>query len=205
MPKKNQKGGGDEGVKSKGKGKKGNAATAEADDDFDTILAKLRASDPPRSTITDKNTTTGSSTSSSSSSSGSSKSATGMEATEAMIVQASIRGNFTQLLRWAKRGVRVSSGEALCHAVSNNEIGAVRCLVTDLGADVNREDEDGYTPLAIAAQMGFLHMMRCLVAELGADVDRADKEGISPLHMQPKKETWKRCSAWSRNLELTST
>jgi ankyrin len=46
----------------------------------------------------------------------------------------------------------------------------VRCLVKDLGADINQAEKDGFTPLHMAAQMGNLDMVRCLGAEVGADV-----------------------------------
>jgi hypothetical protein len=47
MPKQHKKGGGNGGGKSKGDGIKGNVTTAEADDDFDSMLAELRAADLP--------------------------------------------------------------------------------------------------------------------------------------------------------------
>jgi hypothetical protein len=183
MPKQNKQSGIKDGEKSKGKGKKVDVVGNEADDDFDTMLAELRASDPPSSTITNTTTTTGSSSTGSSSSSGSSRTAQGTPVTEAMIIQASSEGDVAQLRRWAKRGVRVSSGEPLRQAVLGNQIGAVRCLVKDLGADVNQADEDDYTPLRIAAHSGNLDMLRCVATELGADVNRGDEAGSTPLHI----------------------
>jgi ankyrin repeat protein len=73
-----------------------------------------------------------------------------MEVTEAMIEEASIRGDVNQLRRWAKRGVRVRSAEPLCQAVMYDMIGAVRILVKDFGADVNQADEEDFTPLILA-------------------------------------------------------
>jgi ankyrin repeat protein len=108
-----------------------------------------------------------------------------------MIILANMRGDVAQLRRWAERGVRVNSGEPLCQAVLflvtigavrfKNKISAVRCLVKDLGADVNQADEEDWTPLCIAALSGNLKMMRYLVPDLGADVEGADKKGKSPL------------------------
>jgi hypothetical protein len=132
MPKRHKKvGGNDEGkIKGKNKSKKSGEAPS-ADDDFKDMLAELRAADR---TIPATNTTaTGSSRSSSSSSSsssstssGSSSTAPGTEVTEAMIAQASTKGDMTQLLQWGSRGVRVNSGELLCQAVVCDMIGAMR-------------------------------------------------------------------------------
>jgi ankyrin repeat protein len=131
-----------------------------------------------------------------------------MEVTEAMIAQASFRGDVTLLLQWGREGVRVSSGDPLCQAVLHDKIGAVRILVKDLGADVNKADEDGFSPLYIAAQEGYLKLVRCLVAELGADVDRMGegvRGGSTTLHMAAYLGKLEWCNAWSRNLEPTST
>jgi ankyrin repeat protein len=189
MPKQHKKGGGDDGGKSKGKVNKGDVATAKADDDFDNMLADFRASDILNATTTNTTRTTGSSSSSTSSSSsvrGSSSSTPGTEVTEAMIVQASIRSDVTQLLRWAKRGVRVSSAEALRRAVLKNKISAVRWLARlakELRADVNQVSESDFTPLLIAAEDGNVEMVKCLVKELGADVHQASEKGFCALHI----------------------
>jgi ankyrin repeat protein len=56
----------------------------------------------------------------------------------------------------------------------------LRCLVKDLGADVNGVcSEDGATALTIAAQMGNLPVLQCLVKELGADVNEITVEGTA--------------------------
>jgi ankyrin repeat protein len=52
----------------------------------------------------------------------------------------------------------------------------MKCLVTELGADVNQSHTDsGSTPIVIAAQNEHLDMLACLL-EVGADVDKADNE-----------------------------
>jgi hypothetical protein len=104
-----------------------------------------------------------------------------------MIIQASAKGDVAQLRRWAKRGVRVSSVEPLCQAVSFDNIDAVQCLVDELGADVNRSIEHGCTPLYIAAHGGNQVMVQCLVKELGADVNLGDKDGRAPLYVAAEK------------------
>jgi ankyrin repeat protein len=59
----------------------------------------------------------------------------------------------------------------------------VKCLVEELGADVNQTDDEGYTPLIFAAVEEDLAMVRCLLKDLGADVHQADHEGTSPLYI----------------------
>jgi hypothetical protein len=93
--------------------KKVGAAIADPDDDFDNMLAELQASDLTNITATTATTTTSagsnrrSSSSSSSSSSRTSSSSSslplGTGVTEAMLVQASVRGDVAQLRRWVKR------------------------------------------------------------------------------------------------------
>jgi hypothetical protein len=170
---------------SKGKGKEN-----EGDDDLNNMLANFRASDLSNSTITNMTTTTGSSSSSSSinNSSGISSTAFGIKVIEAMIIQASIRGDVAQVRQWAKLGVRVSSAEPLCQAVFYDKIGAVQCLAKELqclakelGADVNRSNEDYFTALFVAAQNGHLAVVWCLVENLSADVNLGDEEGCTPL------------------------
>jgi hypothetical protein len=57
----------------------------------------------------------------------------------------------------------------------------VQCLVKELSADVNQADDDGFTPLYIAAQQGHHSVVQCLVKELGANVNRATLDGSTPL------------------------
>jgi ankyrin repeat protein len=71
----------------------------------------------------------------------------------------------------------------------------MRCLVNDLGADVNRGRDDGFTPLMIAAQMGKMAAVKCFVKELGADINKPSPLGATPLmvaarHTRSKIVTW---------------
>ncbi len=59
---------------------------------------------------------------------------------------------------------------------------AVRYLVEELGADVNRRDEEGYTPLHNAASRGDLEVIRFLV-EHGADVTAVSRVGQTTADM----------------------
>jgi ankyrin repeat protein len=57
----------------------------------------------------------------------------------------------------------------------------MRYLISDLGADATQADDQGHTPLFIAAQCGQLAVVRYLAKELGADVNQSDQEGWTPL------------------------
>ena len=56
-----------------------------------------------------------------------------------------------------------------------------RCLGKELGADVDKANNNGTTPLYVAAQNSHLDVLRCLDKELGADVDKARNDGATPL------------------------
>ena len=57
----------------------------------------------------------------------------------------------------------------------------VRCLVKELGADVSQGDNEGMSPVFIAAQYGNVDVLRCLVKKLDADVNQATHDGRTPL------------------------
>jgi ankyrin repeat protein len=59
----------------------------------------------------------------------------------------------------------------------------LRCLVKDLGADVNKATDQGFTPLIAAVQLENLAHISCLINELGADVNQGDEDGRSALFM----------------------
>jgi hypothetical protein len=108
MPKQNKK----SEAKSKGKGLKVEEAIAGSDDDFDDMLAELRAVDVTAKAVTNTNSSASISNNSSTSTSsfGSTKrtsAPTAEEVSEEALVQACIRGDISQLQRWARRGVRV--------------------------------------------------------------------------------------------------
>jgi ankyrin repeat protein len=69
-------------------------------------------------------------------------------------------------------------------AVSMGHLGAARCLVTALGADVNQESSTDYrlTPLIAAVKARDIDMIRCLINDLGADVNKGDRGNRTPLH-----------------------
>merc|ERR1719311_1889246 len=61
----------------------------------------------------------------------------------------------------------------------NGDVVAARLLL-DYGAEVDRADKDGRTPLYIACQQGHVDAARLLL-DKGAEVDRAEKRGTTPL------------------------
>jgi len=65
------------------------------------------------------------------------------------------------------------------NACAEGRVDAVRKLL-DEGADVNRANWDGVTPLIIACGNGHVDVARLLL-EKGAEVDKAEKEGWTPL------------------------
>jgi hypothetical protein len=181
--------------KSEGKGK--GKAVAGTDEDFDDMLAELRAADitpeaatssGPSASSSDRSASSSSSSSSSTSTSSSSianqaSAATAEEVSEEALVQACARGDLSQLRRWARRGVRVTSAKPLCYAVKHGKYEVALFLVRNLGADVNQADAKGFAPLFIATHAGNLRMVKCLAIELGADVNQTDAEDCTPLYI----------------------
>jgi hypothetical protein len=179
MPKQNKK----SDAKAKAKGTKVNAVIAGADDDFDDMLAELRAEDVAAKGATSSNRSASISNSSgtSTSSSSTTSQAAADEVSEEALLRACVRGDISLLLRWARRGIRVTSAEPLCNAVLQGKHEVVQCLVRELGADVNQANVDDYTPLYIASERGNLKMVRYLAIELGADI-KAGGKGHTSVH-----------------------
>jgi ankyrin repeat protein len=96
-------------------------------------------------------------------------------------------GEVAMLQWWAKKGIRISSGEPLVQAALKGKLEVMRCLVTDLGADANQPDDEGHTPLSVAAQEGDLPAVQCLVKELGANVNKGVFGGRTPLYIAAEK------------------
>jgi hypothetical protein len=101
--------------------------------------------------------------------------------TELMLTEAASFGYLECLTIWAEEGVRVTSAEPLIYAVYGNHLEVVRCLVQDLGADVNQATPHGWISLMIAAWKNHLAIVRCLV-ELVADVNQTmESDGRTSL------------------------
>jgi hypothetical protein len=108
--------------------------------------------------------------------------------TEKMIPSAVLDSNLESLMIWATQGVRVTTGEPLFVAAfklaSSRTAIFLRCLVQDLGADVNHTYR-GVPPLLMAVTRGDLAVVRCLV-ELGADIGALSVHGDSALHVSAR-------------------
>ena len=61
----------------------------------------------------------------------------------------------------------------------------VRCLL-EVGADKDKEESRGATPLHVSSERGHLEVVRCLL-EVGADKDKADIQGSTPLHVSSER------------------
>jgi ankyrin repeat protein len=99
---------------------------------------------------------------------------------QATILAAIRAGDLTKLRRWHRQGVEWSP-DYLCMAAGSGSIAVMRCSVEELGAGVNRANDDGVTPVIEASLNGRSHLVRFLVKAFGADVKKADARGISPL------------------------
>jgi hypothetical protein len=75
----------------------------------------------------------------------------------------------------------VTSADPLIDCTINKtSLDVVRCLINNLGADVNRGNFDGTTALFMAAGMGKLDVVRCLL-KLRANVNQVVSNGATPL------------------------
>ena len=70
-------------------------------------------------------------------------------------------------------------------AVMTYNIEAVKQHIA-AGTDVNAKDNEGYTPLRIAASKGQKEIAELLITN-GADVNAKDQEGVTPLHCAAMK------------------
>ena len=82
-----------------------------------------------------------------------------------------------KLERWLAEGADLN--QELSNAVIANDFDRVKFLV-EKGADVNKPDPQGWTPLQNAARQRKDEMIKTLI-ELGADVNRPDDSGMTPL------------------------
>jgi hypothetical protein len=186
MPKQNKKSEG----KGKGKRTKVNAVIAGADDDFDDMLAELRAADVTAESATSSKCSASSSSSTPTSSSSTTSrvpAAAAEKVSEDALVGACILGDISQLRRWVRRGIRVTSVKPLCDAVQHGNYEIAQCLVRELGADVNQANTEDYSPLCIASQLSNLRMVQFLATELGADVNQTDAGGLTPAFVAAQK------------------
>jgi ankyrin repeat protein len=111
----------------------------------------------------------------------------GVVVTERMLIEAAQAGDLESLMVCARQGVRVTSGVPLYNAARGGHLGSMRCLVREMGADVNGGIPNGYTPLAIATVHDNMAAVQCLVVELGADVNQARHGGETPVNIAARR------------------
>jgi hypothetical protein len=80
---------------------------------------------------------------------------------EATIPAAIRAGDLTRLRRWHRLGVRFE--DVVCKAAVFGSTALIRCLVEELGADVNGVNDDGVTPVFAASYNRNLNLVRFLV------------------------------------------
>lgn len=66
-------------------------------------------------------------------------------------------------------------------AAQNGQIQVVKRLLAEKGANVDQKDNNGWTPLNIAAQNGHSNVVELLLAK-GAKIDQANSNGWTPLN-----------------------
>jgi hypothetical protein len=95
-----------------------------------------------------------------------------------------------KLRRWARQGVRVATAEPLRIAVVKGSLDVMRCLVFELGADVDQgtpfyigaANKIVAPTLYIAAAYGLLLVVHCLVKELGANINQRSQQGTTAIY-----------------------
>jgi ankyrin repeat protein len=165
-------------------------ATAQTSDDFDGMLAEFRsveaasisASSITGTAITSIYTSSSASRASTVSPFSSNLQVPKVRVQEAEIVEAIKEADIPKLERWARQGVRVSDAMTLYIACGAGNVAVMRCLVKQLGADVNQMTKVYGRPLMVAADNGRLDIMRCLVNEFGVDVNQTSMNGSTALH-----------------------
>jgi hypothetical protein len=108
----------------------------------------------------------------------------GVVVTEGMLTEMVQAGDLESLTIWARQGVRVTTVEPLYFAVQGGFLEVVRCLVQQMGADVN-QILYGDKPLIVAAKNGCSDLVRLLV-ELGAEVGAEDEYGYTALNISAR-------------------
>ena len=73
--------------------------------------------------------------------------------------------------------------EALHDACERGDAEAVRAALETNGVDINKTDEDGYTPLYLACRDGHLEVVNALLSTDGIEINQAAKYGRTPLHV----------------------
>jgi hypothetical protein len=90
-------------------------------------------------------------------------------------------GGHLEMLRWLRTNGAPWTAKALSIAAREGHVAVVEAMVA-AGADVNKADKYGVTPLYFAALEGHVAVVEALVAAR-ADVNKADVKGETPLYI----------------------
>jgi hypothetical protein len=206
--------------------KRNQQAEARDEEDFVRMLAELRASDLATAPTSTSSTTTTPTTSTASSSLGARMEGLllkgpppnpaprlneEIKVSEEGIIKACKRGDIKKWKHLERQGVLIHNGNPLFYAVLLEKLDVVRCLVKDLGADVNQANDESCLPTDLAAELDRLYMERFeaggvsnqgghygstpliyaalqghmemirRLAELGANANQAEQNGCTPL------------------------
>jgi ankyrin repeat protein len=96
------------------------------------------------------------------------------------LIRACTEGDLQQLRQWRQQGIRVTAHQFYVTA-GLGVLGYTKCLVTELGANINGVDVDGRTALSLAAEEGRLDVVSFLIKEHGAEIDHKDAIGRTPI------------------------
>jgi ankyrin repeat protein len=75
---------------------------------------------------------------------------------------------------------KTEADKALVVASLHSDVRGIKKAINE-GADVNVQDEEGFTPLNRAAKLSYYHLVYYFI-KLGADVNTPNNEKITPLH-----------------------
>jgi ankyrin repeat protein len=75
------------------------------------------------------------------------------------------------------------------YAAQTSRLDSLRCIVKELGGEVNHENNESETALTLAVSEGNLELMRCLVMELGADVNHLSKTSFLPIQLAARENS----------------
>jgi len=93
--------------------------------------------------------------------------------------------------------VRIVTASELMEAVRNGDLFSIRELFED-GVDINEKDNEGHTPLLVAAAKGYKNVVELLLQN-GAERDAQDSDGNTALMIAAEHGTTKTLNAQGFN------
>ena len=90
-------------------------------------------------------------------------------------------GGHFEMLQWARANGCSWNERAMIGAAQEGHETVVRALI-EAGADINKADDDGWTPLYVASENGHTAVVRALI-KTGANVNKAVNDGSTPLYI----------------------